>query len=381
VIAEVARRLRGATPAGGTLARLGGDEFVLLLPATEAEAQAAADRLLAALDRPLSLDGTEVVVTASLGLATATTAEALLRDADTAMYQAKSDGRRRRVQFDPAMRRHVRDRVEIEMALRHALAHGGLRVAYQPICRLDTGAVLGAEAHVRWTHPERGPIPPATFIPIAEEAGLIADLGEFVLADALAWTAVWRRAGVVGGDFWMSVNVSARQLRDDRIVRTVRRELAAHDLPACALSLEITESVMLDESAVAERVLMDLRRLGVRLVVDDFGTGYSALYYLRRHPVTGVKIDRGFVDGLGRDTEDEVIVRAVVAMASALGLSVVAEGVEREAQRDVLRSFGVTHGQDWLWGKAVEPAAFAVSPAAARTRCTDEIMAAPPTRG
>lgn len=380
VLAEVAHRLRRAAPRGGVLARLGGDEFVLLLAAERAVAEATADRLLDALNTPLSVDGTEVVVTASIGLATGErTAERLLRDADTAMYRAKADGRRRWVVFDPAMRRHVRDRLEIEGALRHALAHGELQVAYQPIVRLDTGAVLGAEALIRWRHPERGPVPPATFIPIAEDAGLIADLGELVLADALRWTATWRRAGVVGEEFWISVNVSARQLRDDRIVRTVRRELAATGLPACALTLEITESVMLDESEVTRRVLLDLRALGVRLVVDDFGTGFSALGYLRRHPVTGVKIDRSFVDGLGRGSGDEVIVRAVVAMAAALGLSVVAEGVELEEQRALLSAFGVTHGQGYLWGMAVDPAAFATSPVTARTRRVDEVMAAPRT--
>jgi diguanylate cyclase (GGDEF)-like protein len=385
VICEVARTLRSALPHVGTLARHGEDEFVLVLPAHRVEAEGAADALLAALADPLQVDGTEVLVAASIGLATAddgsTSAEALLRDADTAMYRAKAEGRRRWVVFDPAMHLHRRERMELELALRNALGGDQLHVAYQPIVRTTTGAVIGAEALIRWRHPERGPVPPAAFIPIAEESGLIADIGELVLVQALRWTATWRRAGVVGTDFWMSVNVSTRQLRDDRIVRTVRRELAATGLPACALCLEITESVMLDESEMTQRVLMDLRALGVRLVVDDFGTGYSALGYLRRHPVTGVKIDRSFVDGLGRDSEDEEIVRAVVAMASALGLSVVAEGVELEAQRQVLESFGVQYGQGHLWGRAVDPVAFAVSPAATRTRLADEVMAAPPRGG
>jgi diguanylate cyclase len=378
VLAEVAHRLQSAVPPEAVLARLGGDEFVLLLVGHQDEAEGAADALLAALAAPLSVDDTEVVVTASAGLATGEGgAERLLRDADTAMYRAKADGRRRWVVFDPEMRRHVKDRLEIEAALRRALGNGELRTAYQPIVCLDSGVVLAAEALVRWRHPERGPIPPATFIPIAEDAGLIAAVGERVLADALRWTATWRRAGVVGEDFWVSVNVSPRQLRDDRIVAVVERELAAAGLPASALSLEITESVMLDESEVTQRVLLDLRALGVRLVVDDFGTGFSALGYLRRHPVTGVKIDRSFVDGLGRDSGDEVIVRAVVAMASALGLSVVAEGVEQEAQRAVLQGLGVTHGQGYLWGMAVDAATFATSPVTARTRQVDELMAAP----
>jgi EAL domain-containing protein (putative c-di-GMP-specific phosphodiesterase class I) len=221
---------------------------------------------------------------------------------------------------------------------------------------MQTGAVIGAEALVRWRHPIRGPVPPAAFIPIAEEAGLIADIGELVLVQALHWTATWRRAGVVGADFWISVNVSTRQLRDDRIVATVRRELAATGLPACALALEITESVMLDESEVTQRVLMDLRALGVRLVVDDFGTGFSALGYLRRHPVTGVKIDRSFVDGLGHEPEDSAIVAAVISLARAMQLDVIAEGVENQRQRSALLELDCVHGQGYFFARPM-PAA------------------------
>jgi diguanylate cyclase len=241
------------------------------------------------------------------------------------------------------------------------MSRSQLRVAYQPIVRLPEGDVVGAEALVRWDHPVRGPIPPATFIPIAEETGMIGAIGAWVLTEAMRTTAAWRRNRTVPDDFWISVNVSPRQLRSDRMLDLVRIALAENDLPPSALVLEITESVMLDQSEVTERVLLQLRGLGVRLVVDDFGTGFSALGYLRRHPVTGVKVDRGFVDGLGRDPEDEEIVRAVVAMSSALGLSVVAEGVETPAQCSVLVALGVVLGQGYLWGKAVEPAAFAAA--------------------
>jgi EAL domain-containing protein (putative c-di-GMP-specific phosphodiesterase class I) len=256
------------------------------------------------------------------------------------------------------MRQHVRERVEIELALRDAMSRSQLWVAYQPIVRLPEGNVVGAEALIRWDHPVRGPIPPATFIPIAEETGMIGAIGAWVLAEAVRTTGDWRRNGIVPDDFWISVNVSPRQLRSDRVLDLVRIALAEADLPPSALVLEITETVMLDQSEVTERVLLQLRGLGVRLVVDDFGTGFSALGYLRRHPVTGVKIDRGFVDGLGRDPEDEEIVRAVVAMSSALGLSTVAEGVETPAQCAVLVALGVVLGQGYLWGEAVEPAAF-----------------------
>jgi diguanylate cyclase len=379
LIAEVAHRLRAAAPEQAVVARLGGDEFVVVQSASRAEAEATAARLLGGLRTPLAVGGAEVVVTASMGLAGAAdgvSVDALMRDADTAMYRAKADGRSRWVVFDPSMHRFVRDRVETELALRHALARGQLRVAYQPIVALGSGALVAAEALVRWDHPIRGPISPADFIPIAEEAGLIADIGDLVLREAIRRTAGWRRARIVPEDFWVSVNVSARQLRDQRVLVTLRDALRETGLPPTGLVLEITESVMLEESEVTQRLLLELRGLGVRLVVDDFGTGFSALGYLRRHPVTGVKIDRSFVDGLGRDPEDEEIVRAVVAMSSALGLSTVAEGVETPAQRDVLASIGVELGQGRLWGMAIEPDRFAERAAGALVhRSEDHLLA------
>ena len=362
LLVEVGRRLRGATPSGGALGRLGGDEFVVAAAAWSEEAADIGERLMVTLTQPLQVGGAEIIVSASLGMAQwdgAGTADALMRDADTAMYRAKTEGRRRRVVFDPSMRRQVRERVELEQALTRALGRDELRLAYQPIARLSDGAVVAAEALMRWDHPQRGGVPPSTFIPIAEEAGLIAEMGDWALRQALHAAATWRRAGLVADDFWMSVNVSPQQLRDDRMLHTVRGALAATGLPPSALVLEITESVMLDESSATALVLAQLRTLGIRLVVDDFGTGFSALGYLRRHPVTGVKIDRGFVDGLGRDPEDEEIVRAVVAMSSALGLSVVAEGVETVVQRDRLEELGVSLGQGWLWGRAVPATEFA----------------------
>jgi diguanylate cyclase len=383
LLVEVGRRLRAATPSGGALGRLGGDEFVVAAAAWPEEAAAIGERLMLTLTEPLQVGGAEIMVSASLGMAQwdgAGTADALMRDADTAMYRAKIEGRRRRVVFDPSMRREVRERVELEQALQRVLARGELRMAYQPIVRLSDGAVVGAEALMRWDHPSRGPIPPSTFIPIAEEAGLIADLGDWALRQALSAAADWRRAGLVGPDFWMSVNASPRQLRDDRVLRTVQEVLAATGLPATALVLEITESVMLDESAATELILAQLRSLGVRLVVDDFGTGFSALGYLRRHPVTGVKIDRAFVDGLGRDAEDEEIVRAVVAMSSALGLSIVAEGVETVVQRNMLAAMGVSLGQGWLWAKAATPEVFTERHGVGAPAPAGPVASAPPMR-
>ena len=361
LLVEVGRRLRSAAPAEGTLARLGGDEFVVAMHARTDDALRVGERLLLALDEPLQVGGAELVVSASLGMASGSgtrTAEALMQDADTAMYRAKAEGRGRSVVFDPSMGRRVRERADLEQAMRRALSRGELRLAYQPIVRLSSGELAGAEALLRWDHPERGPISPAMFVPVAEETGLINEIGDWALTEAIRVVAGWRRDRTVDADFWISVNVSPRQLRDVRVLETVRRMLAETGLPPSALVLEITESVMLDESQVTEQVLLELRALGVRLSVDDFGTGFSALGYLRRHPVTGVKIDRSFVDGLGRDAEDEEIVRAVVAMSSALGLSIVAEGVETVVQQAVLHSLGVEFGQGWLWGRAVAPASF-----------------------
>ncbi|GGQ63824.1 hypothetical protein GCM10010166_37050 [Couchioplanes caeruleus subsp. azureus] len=373
LVIEVATRLRAALPAGTTLARVGGDEFVVAHVGEEIGALRLVDRIQSCFATPLPLHDTEVVISASLGLAhapgggdPALTAEALLRDADTAMYRSKAEGPGHATIFDVSMHDRVRERIELEGALRAALAEGGLTVVYQPIVRLDTGRPTGAEALVRWNHPERGPIPPMTFIPVAEEAGLIDALGTWVRNEALGQLARWRADGTVTGDFYLSINVSPRQLEDPQLPAVLARELRHYGVPASAVALEMTESVMADGGGVAARVLFELRQLGLRLLVDDFGTGFSALGYLRRFPVTGVKIDRSFVSGLGESGEDEEIVRAVVAMSRALGLSIVAEGVETRAQRDALAAVGVTQGQGWLWGPGVGAGDFALHWAADR---------------
>jgi EAL domain-containing protein (putative c-di-GMP-specific phosphodiesterase class I) len=226
---------------------------------------------------------------------------------------------------------------------------------------MDNGRPLGAEALVRWDHPERGPIPPMTFIPIAEDSGMIGAIGTWVREEALRQLGRWRADGTVSDDFYLSINVSPSQLRDPELPLVVAAELLRFDVPARNVALEMTESVMVDGSSVTARVLSELREMGLRLLVDDFGTGFSALGYLRKFPVTGVKIDRSFVSGLGQSNEDEEIVRAVVAMSYALGLSIVAEGVETRLQRDALAAVGVTQGQGWLWGAAVTPLDFAGS--------------------
>jgi diguanylate cyclase (GGDEF)-like protein len=361
VIAEVAQRLRQCIPPAAAIARIGGDEFVVAYRASYGEAVRAAESMLAALRQTLRMPSANVVISASMGVARSaghTTAEDLLRDADTAMYQAKAAGRDTWVIFDPIMHDKVRERIETDLELREALATHQFVLSYQPIVRLDSGQLVGAEALIRWNHPARGVVAPNTFIPVAEESGLIVDIGRWVIAEATHRLASWREKGLVNEEFTMSINVSPRQLRDPHLAEDLSSALARFRLPGSSLAVELTESVMIDDAIGAERVMNDLRRLGLNLVVDDFGTGFSALGYLRTYPVTGVKIDRSFVAGLGTDAEDHAIVHAVVAMSAALRLRVVAEGVQTIDQRDVLQSLGVLYGQGWLWGEPVDAQTF-----------------------
>jgi diguanylate cyclase (GGDEF)-like protein len=361
LLVEVAARLQLITRSLGIVGRVGGDEFVISGLLTRAQAIELALQVQATLRNPIEVEGLDLVVTGSIGLAEATmgeNAEGLLRDADTAMYRAKAAGRDGYMIFDDSMRRSVRDRVEIELALRHAVARGQLWIAYQPIVNLCSETVAGCEALLRWTHPVRGEISPNDFISVAEETGMIIDIGAWVLQESVHQLARWQHAGVVSADFFMSVNASTRQLRDHQLTVLASDLLAETGVVASRLVVEITESVMMEQSDLVTEVLTALRELGVRLSVDDFGTGFSSLSYLSRYPVTGVKVDRAFVDGLGDVPGDEAIVRAVTAMASALNLGVVAEGVETLQQRDILRELGIEHGQGWLWGRAVAAETF-----------------------
>lgn len=367
LVIEVAGRLRAALPASVPVGRVGGDEFLLVHVGDKNGALRLAEEIRGCFDRPVPIRDTDVTISASIGIAQAVadheqaamTADALMRDADTAMYRAKDGGPGRVTFFDASMHDQVRERTELEVALRQALGAGQLYVAYQPIVGIGSGQPVGAEALVRWAHPGRGQVPPSVFIPIAEEAGLIGVIGTWVRQEALRQLSEWRENGTVGADFYLSINVSPRQLTDPELPLTVAGELLRRAVPAHCVALEMTESVMVDGSPVTGQVLFELRKLGTRLLIDDFGTGFSALGYLRRFPVTGVKIDRSFVTGLGSSTEDEEIVRAVVAMSHALGLSVIAEGVETPLQRDALAAMGVANGQGWLWGPAVPATEFA----------------------
>ena len=368
LLVTVSRRLLGATRGCDTVARLGGDEFAVLLEGmlSDADAVLVAERIVQAMRAPVLLDGKEVVVGTSIGIATAHEGEGveeLLRNADVALYRAKARGKHRYEVFAPEMHAAALARLELEADLRLALAREEFTLAYQPIVELAGGRVIGAEALLRWSHPTRGPVSPAEFVPVAEATGLIVPLGRWVLREACRQAAAWHAAGVVGGAsgadaLSIAVNLSARQLQDPRIIDDVREALGASGLGPTQLSLEITESVIMHDTDVALARLHALKALGVRLAIDDFGTGYSSLSYLRRFPVDVLKIDRAFVQGAG-DGGESVLVDAIVGLGSALGLRTVAEGIEHEGQLARLRALGCGFGQGYLFAAPLPPARFA----------------------
>jgi diguanylate cyclase (GGDEF)-like protein len=364
LLRAVGPRLSNALRPSDTVARFGGDEFVVLSEETTdgRDALLVADRLQHALSAPFMLDDEEHFLTASIGVALATGryegADELMRDADAAMYRAKERGRAQCELFDDAMRNRVIGRLRMENALRGAMERDELRVHYQPIVSLRDGSVTGLEALMRWQHEGLGPVSPTEFIPIAEDTGLIVPLGAWMLEEVCRQTVRWEEElGVTPPP--ISVNLSPRQVAHADLVPTVGRVLDRHRVPAARLALEITESVLISEAESPWNTLEALRKLGVTIMLDDFGTGYSSLSYLKRFPVDVLKIDRTFVDGLGRDAEDSAIVKAVVGMARALEVGVVAEGVETKQQMDCLLELGCERAQGFYFGRPEEPARIA----------------------
>jgi diguanylate cyclase (GGDEF)-like protein len=356
LLSLVAARLSEQVETGDTVARFGGDEFALLCTGMHAQpdAVAVAERVAQAVSAPFTLDESEVFLTTSVGIAVSDdahqSAAALVRDADAAMHRAKERGRSRHELFDQVMRTAALRRLETENALHRALQRRELRLHYQPEISLADGRITGFEALVRWDHPHRGLLSPAEFIPLAEETGLIIPVGAWVIDEACAKAAQWRSAHPAA-ELAMSVNLSARQLQAPGLVDHVEATLNRHSLPAGALVLEITESLVVAEDDRTRECFAALRELGVRIAVDDFGTGYASLAALKQFPADLLKIDRAFVAGLGNGSEgaDGPIVAAVVALARALDLVVIAEGIERPDQHAAVRALGCDLGQGFLF--------------------------------
>ena len=368
LLRHVARRFRSVMRVGDQLARFGGDEFVVFVDGTTKYSDdtgeirlgplnpaRVAERLQRSVQDPVMIDGHEVVVTASIGFATNSesgiTADDMLRAADAAMYRAKAGGRDRIARFTEDVRTESRQRLQTTSDLRRALVGAELVPYYQPIVDLASGEFVKFEVLVRWLHPERGLLTPGEFLPNAEASGMMGEIGEQMLRDALAQLATWRAHEHPWGGCALSVNLDAQQLSDPNFRLVVEDALGTNGIEADALWFEITETALLTDVGAATVALRELRSLGVHLSVDDFGTGYSSLTYLKRFPVEAIKIDRSFVNGLGIEVDDSSIVEAVIHLGHSLGLQVIAEGVETPLQLTQLRELGADQGQGYLFAR------------------------------
>jgi len=364
LLQSVAKCLVDCIRGSDSVSRQGGDEFVVLLLDLEDAEDAAvtARRMLEAVAQPHHVDHHDLHVTASIGVSVypddGLDAEALIKNADTAMYQAKENGRRSFQFFKPAMNARAVERQFIEEGLRRALERREFALHYQPKVNLTTGAITGAEALIRWTHPTRGPVSPADFIPVAEDCGLILPIGAWVLREACEQARAWMDAGLPVTS--MAVNVSAMEFRDKSFLDRLFATLAETGLDPRALELELTESVLMKHAASTAIILQALRKRGIQIAVDDFGTGYSSLSYLQRFPVDAVKIDQSFVRQISTAGADTTIVKAVIGMARGLKLRVIAEGVETLEQVAFLRAYRCEEAQGYYFGRPVPAQQFAV---------------------
>jgi diguanylate cyclase (GGDEF)-like protein len=342
LLREVANRLSAQSRHSDTLARMGGDEFVVLIENHESlvDISGCAQRLVEQMSAPYLLNGKEYNVTLSIGISVfpcdGSDSQALLKAADVAMYRAKELGRNNYQYYLPSMNVHTLERLELESDLSHALERNEFLLHYQPILEVSSGLITGVEALLRWNHPLRGLVPPLDFIPLAEETGLIVEIGEWVLSTACARSKAWQDQGAAG--LSVAVNLSARQVADPMLVADLERILHGSGLDPSRLELEITESIVMAKGACAVDVLHKLKSIGVQIAIDDFGTGYSSLAYLKRFPIDTLKVDRSFIRDIPTDSGDMKITRAIVAMARGLRLKVVAEGVETAEQLAFLRN-------------------------------------------
>jgi diguanylate cyclase (GGDEF)-like protein len=364
LLVQVARRLRTCLRGSDTVARLGGDEFTILLegPAAIADAVEAADRILTTLRAPFLFDGQEVFASASIGISGGTSIRQsgrdLLREADIALYRAKAAGRGGRYTLFEARMNHLpAEHLQLESDLHRAVERNELRVHYQPIFSLQDGRISGLEALVRWEHPDKGLVAPDNFIPLAEDTGLIVPIGKWVLDEACRQVHEWQLTYPGAEDLTISVNLSAVQLQDPSLLDDVEMALRTSGLDPERLTLEITESVVMQEPEATIFKLNALKNLGIKLAVDDFGTGYSSLAYLKRFPVDVLKIDRAFVSGLGQGDHDSAIVQTVISLARTLGLKTTAEGIEEYSQWARLKELGCDQGQGFVFSRPLRPEA------------------------
>ncbi len=362
VLREVAARIQRTMRPGDTVARFGGDEFTVLCESVGGvlEAVGVADRLQRELAEPVYAGGAELRLSASIGIAIAEPGDEmngsrLVEDADAAMYRAKERGGARTELFDMAMRERAVEELSIEQELQRGLERGELRLFYQPIVNLDNGEMVGAEALIRWQHPERGLLSPDKFLPVAEESGLIVQVGSWAVGEACRRLRDWDRLNGHGSSFGLAVNLSARELTHPDVVTTVLNAVRRSALDPHRLTIEVTESTAMADRETGFRALRELSAAGVRIAIDDFGTGYSSLDHLREMPADILKIDRSFVAGMAANSPDSALVAAAIAMGRALDMQVVAEGIETAEQVTDLRELACPLGQGYLFARPLPP--------------------------